>query len=95
MTVPRLSTAPAPVSAPAPTRLGATITVPTLRGERRLKLPAGLTPGTRLRLGGQGIHAEGGPGHHFVEPILTLPADLDEAEQAQVRAMAQRRGWEL
>lgn len=75
--------------------LGASLTVPTLRGERRLKLPPGLALGTRLRLGGQGIHAEGGPGDHFVEPQLELPQDLDTAEQAQIKAMALRRGWEL
>ena len=75
--------------------LGATLTVPTLRGERRLKLQPGLAPGTRLRLGGLGIHAEGGPGDHYVELSLSLPADLDAAEQEQVRALAQRRSWEL
>jgi len=75
--------------------LGATLTVPTLRGDRRLKLQPGLAPGTRLRLGGQGIHAEGGPGDHFVELSVGLPKDLDAAEQDQVKAMAQRRGWEL
>jgi DnaJ-class molecular chaperone len=75
--------------------LGASLTVATLRGERRLKLQPGLAPGTRLRLGGQGIHAEGGPGDHFVELSLSLPTDLDAAEQEQVKAMALRRGWEL
>jgi DnaJ-class molecular chaperone len=75
--------------------LGATLTVPTLDGEVRLKVPAGSAPGTRLRLRGKGIRGKEGSGDHLVELALDLPADLDAEEQAQLKAMAAKRGWEL
>jgi curved DNA-binding protein len=75
--------------------LGATLTVLTLRGSVRMKVPPGSTPGTRLRIPGQGIEADGKKGDHYVVLGLDLPKDLDEAEQAQIQAMAKKRAWEL
>jgi molecular chaperone DnaJ len=75
--------------------LGAKVGAPTLRGEARVSVPAGVAPGTRLRLAGQGIEAEGRRGDHYVEVDVELPADLNAEEREQVAAMARRRGWEL
>jgi DnaJ-class molecular chaperone len=75
--------------------LGASVEVQTLHGARRLKLQAGLPPGTRLRLAGQGIETDAGKGDHYVEVDVELPKELDAAESAAVEAMAKRRGWEL
>lgn len=75
--------------------LGTTATVLTLHGSVRLKVPAGSAPGTRLRIPGQGINADGRKGDHYVVLALDLPKDLDETEKAQVEAMAKKRKWEL
>lgn len=75
--------------------LGGSITVPTLRGELRLKLVPGTQPGTRLRLAGQGIEAEGRKGDHFVEVDVELPKDLELAERQFLMEMGKKRGWEL
>ena len=75
--------------------LGTSVTVSTLRGSVKLKVPAGSSPGTRLRVPGQGIEADGKKGDHYVVLRLDLPKDLDEAERAQVQALAAKRAWEL
>lgn len=75
--------------------LGATLTVPTLHGAVNLKVPAGTQPGTRLRLRGKGIQSGAGQGDHLVEVSLDLPTDLSDQEQADLKAMAARRKWEL
>jgi curved DNA-binding protein len=75
--------------------LGTSVTVLTLRGSVKLKVPPGSAPGTRLRIPGQGIEAEGRKGDHYVVLGLDLPKDLDEAEREQLKAMAAKRQWEL
>jgi DnaJ-class molecular chaperone len=75
--------------------LGTTVTVLTLRGSVRMKVPAGSVPGTRLRIPGQGIEVDGKKGDHYVVLGVDLPKDLDDAERAQVEAMAKKREWEL
>jgi DnaJ-class molecular chaperone len=49
--------------------LGATLLVPTLKGEVRLTIPPGSGDGTRLRLRGRGIR----DGHQFVELDVVVP----------------------
>jgi DnaJ-class molecular chaperone len=75
--------------------LGTTATVLTLRGSVRMKVPPGSTPGTRLRIPGQGIEADGKKGDHYVVLGLDLPKDLDEAERDQIKAIAMKRDQEL
>lgn len=75
--------------------LGGTLNVATLHGNVRLKLPRPSQPGTRMRLAGQGIQADGKKGDHLVELELKLPEHLDEHDQAALEAMAKRKGWEL
>ncbi len=75
--------------------LGGRVAAPTLRGEARVRVPAGTQPGTRLRLAGQGIEAGGRRGDHYAEVRLQLPQDLDNGEKAAIRDMARRRGWQI
>lgn len=60
--------------------LGARVDVPTISGPVSLSVPAGSNTGTRLRLKGRGIAAEGGtPGDQYVTLTLVLPEPSDEA----------------
>ena len=66
--------------APWEAALGATITVPIPSGSVDLKIPAGSTQGSRLRLKGKGLPAKT-PGDFYVELTLVLPpADSEEAK---------------
>jgi DnaJ-class molecular chaperone len=75
--------------------LGSKAAAATLRGEVRVKVPASTQPGTRLRLAGQGIEADGRKGDHYVEVAVLLPQNLSDEEKASMEAMAQRRHWEF
>lgn len=71
--------------------LGGSVDVQTLGGKLKVKVPAGMQPGTRLRLGGQGLDDGRRKGDHHVILDLQLPTDLDDAERDFFKGMAQRR----
>jgi len=58
--------------------LGVIIQVPTLEGEKQVKVPAGTQPLTKLRLRGLGMpHSRGkGRGDQFVKIVVNLPKTL-------------------
>ncbi|NIQ02386.1 MAG: DnaJ domain-containing protein [Nitrospinaceae bacterium] len=57
--------------------LGTTIQVPTLEGEKQVKVPAGTQPGGKLRLKGLGIPLRGGGrGDQIVKIVVTYPKEL-------------------
>lgn len=57
--------------------LGIIIQVPTLEGEKQVKVPAGTQPFTKLRLRGLGMHSRGGDqGDLFVKIVVTYPKTL-------------------
>jgi len=57
--------------------LGALIQVPTLEGEKQVKVPAGTQSHSKLRLRGLGIESRGGDrGDHFVKIIISYPKAL-------------------
>jgi curved DNA-binding protein len=54
--------------------LGATVTVPTPTGEKKLAVPAGTSSGRRLRMRGQGIpNPNGQPGDLYAEVRVRVP----------------------
>lgn len=61
--------------------LGATLTVPTLTGNLRLKVPAGARSGQKLRLGGRGMPSSDGNGDFFVQLQIVLPPTLSDEER--------------
>jgi DnaJ-class molecular chaperone len=63
--------------------LGASVSVPTIKGTVKLTIPPGSGDGTRLRLRGRGIRA----GHQFVELNVAVPPG-DEPALAEFL-----RGW--
>jgi curved DNA-binding protein len=57
--------------------LGTLIHVPTLEGEKQVKVPTGTHPMTKLRLRGLGMHSRGGDrGDLYVKIIVTYPKSL-------------------
>ncbi|RMH04765.1 MAG: J domain-containing protein [Nitrospirae bacterium] len=62
--------------------LGAEVTVPTLEGPVRMKVPPGSTSGRTLRLKGKGLPDRAGRrGDQYVKLEVTLPTSLTEEEQ--------------
>ena len=74
---------------------GGWITVPTLDGPRRLRLPANTSAGDVLRMSGLGVGAAAGErGDQLVTLEVEQPTALDEAAREQLRSLSQRLGAE-
>lgn len=59
--------------------LGGEVEVPTLDGKARLKIPAGVSSGQRLKMAGKGIRSADSkkPGDQFVEVLIKIPKKPD------------------
>ena len=82
---------------PADAALGCQAVVPTLRGQVRLRVPAGSSSGRLLRLRGRGLEDGERVGDQLVEVRIVVPEDLDGAEEAlygRLRQLAQERDEE-
>lgn len=67
--------------------LGATIDLPTLRGTKRLKIPAGTQGGQKIRIGGEGVQGKDGSGDLYVHIQIAVPKALDADGQKLVKEL--------
>lgn len=75
--------------------LGGTITVPTLDGKVRVRVPAGTADGRTLRVRGRGVPKRSGtPGDLLVTVRVQVPTKLDDAAASALRSYveAERAG---
>jgi DnaJ-class molecular chaperone len=71
--------------------LGAKVDVPTPSGTVALKIPAGTSSGTRLRVKQHGVATkEGTSGDLFAEVQIVLPKNLSETDRQAIRDIAER-----
>ncbi len=70
--------------------LGGEISVPTIHGEARLKLPPGVENGRMFRLRGKGVtHPRSGEsGDHFARIMIEVPARMDRRQREAVEEVA-------
>lgn len=68
--------------------LGTSVSVPTLTGRVKLKIPPGTTGGKRLRLGGRGLPGSP-PGNHLVTVRIDVPAHVTPRERALYESLAE------
>jgi curved DNA-binding protein len=79
--------------------LGGEVRVATPDGEATLQVPAGISLGRSLRLKGKGWPGKGGRGDLLLTPVLRVPKQLTEQEQAlfeqlrELRSSNPRSGW--
>lgn len=83
--------------------LGGTLTVPTLDGKVRVRVPAGTSDGRTLRVRGRGIPKRNGtPGDLLVTVRVQVPQQLDDAAASALRGYVEaerasgfnpREGW--
>jgi curved DNA-binding protein len=64
--------------------LGTSATVPTLEGEKRIKIPAGTSNGGRIRLRGHGVpaHGKNPAGDLYAQVVVKVPKQLTEEQKA-------------
>ena len=70
--------------------LGVSIEVPTLEDPKRIKVPAGIQPGTKIRLKGCGIKALGSnaKGDLYVKINIHVPEGLNSSQRKMVEELA-------
>ncbi|HEX9490699.1 MAG TPA: DnaJ C-terminal domain-containing protein [Stellaceae bacterium] len=75
--------------------LGATVTVPTLRGSAAVKVPRGSNSGSTLRLKGRGITADGKTGDQYVKLRVVLPDPPDPELTAFLERWGAAHGYDV
>ena len=70
--------------------LGGSIDVPTMEGTKRIKIPAGIQPGTKVRLKGLGFGKSGaqGRGDMYVRIAVLVPERLNARQRELVEQLA-------
>lgn len=74
--------------APWEAALGVHVTVPTLGGNVRMRVPPGAKSGQKLRLTGRGMPGSEGRGDQYVIVQIVVPADLSAEECALYERLA-------
>lgn len=72
--------------------LGISLDVPTLEGDKRIKIPAGIQPGTKIRLKGCGIKSLGSnaKGDLYVKIAVHIPEALSGEQKKLVEELAEK-----
>jgi curved DNA-binding protein len=72
--------------------LGISLDVPTLEGDKRIKVPAGIKPGTKIRLKGCGIKSLGSnaKGDLYVKIGVHIPETLNGEQKKLVEELAEK-----
>ena len=72
--------------------LGTSLDVPTLEDEKRIKVPAGIQPGTKIRLKGCGIKPLGSnsKGDLYVKISVHVPETLNAEQKKLVEELAKK-----
>jgi DnaJ-class molecular chaperone len=73
--------------------LGTSLDVPTLEGDKRIKVPAGIQPGTKIRLKGYGFKPLGSnaKGDLYVKIGVRVPESLNGEQKKLVEELARHR----
>ncbi len=75
-----------PISYPEAT-LGATISVPTIDGSTKIKVPAGTTSGTTLKLSQKGVETSSGAGDLLVTLVIAVNPNPGSEEREALAAL--------
>jgi curved DNA-binding protein len=72
--------------------LGTSLDVPTLEGDKRIKVPSGIQPGTKIRLKGFGVKTLGSnaKGDLYVKIVLHVPEALNAEQQKLVEELSRK-----
>jgi len=70
--------------------LGAEVSVPTLHGQVMLKIPSGVSTGTKMRIKGKGVLTEGRQGNQIVHLKVMAPKNPDHELMEELRKLQSR-----
>ena len=67
--------------------LGAVVTVPTLEGTTKIKVPAGTTSGSKLKVSGKGVETASSRGDLIVTIEVAVPSSLSDDERRALESL--------
>jgi len=67
--------------------LGAVISIPTLNGTTKIKVPAGTQPGTTMQLTGKGVETARATGDLLVTINVVVPTTMSDAVKGALEAL--------
>jgi len=67
--------------------LGAVISIPTLTGTTKIKVPAGTQPGATMKLSGKGVETAKTAGDLLVTMRVVVPTDISAEERAAIESL--------
>jgi molecular chaperone DnaJ len=67
--------------------LGAVISVPTLNGSSKIKIPAGTQGGTTMKLSGKGVETSKATGDLLVTLHIAVPMSISDQERSALEAL--------
>ncbi len=74
--------------------LGAVISIPTLDGSSKIKIPAGTQGGTTMKLSGKGVETAKGTGNLLVTLHIAVPTSISDDEREALEALRRaENGW--
>ncbi len=74
--------------------LGAAISIPTLNGSSKIKIPAGTQGGTTMKLSGKGVETAKGTGNLLVTLHIAVPTSISDEERDALDALRRAEdGW--
>lgn len=72
--------------------LGSKIRVKTINGRVELKIPPGTQSGTKFRLKGKGVKANGATGDQYVEVVVEIPKGMSQKQKQLLEQFAKEGG---
>lgn len=74
--------------------LGAVVTVPTLDGTTKIKVPAGTQGGSKMKISGKGVETSKGRGNLIVNLTIAVPTDISDSERTALEQLqGAETGW--
>lgn len=74
--------------------LGAVVTVPTLDGTTKIKVPAGTQGGSKMKISGKGVETAKSTGNLIVNLTIAVPTDIsDEERDALEQLQSAENDW--
>jgi molecular chaperone DnaJ len=74
--------------------LGAVVTVPTLDGSTKIRVPAGTQSGAKLKVSGKGVQTQSGTGDLVVTLEVAVPTRTSDDERAALEALREaEKDW--
>ena len=74
--------------------LGAVVSVPTLNGSTKIKVPPGTQPGTTMKLSGRGVETAKATGDLLITIDIAVPTEVNDDEKTALEALREAEsGW--